>query len=194
MLRKSLISAFFGSLTDADQDLMLERLLATRKTKVLRPRVLKEVLVEMQGSSEAKLFDNLRETVENEEREEVIMSRFSAPRAKAEAKTPSVLKDLRPKISGCVLVYQVGTSTFQGYYPKKLGPEATKRPKAGSTYSAGRTVGDKWTSFQALTQVLNFLWNHHKKAGHAPQYNLRFDSAKGVCWLLHFVYVCFFGI
>ena len=92
-------------------------------------------------------------------------SRFSVPKAKAEASTPSVIKALKPDIPGAVLTYQVPTSTFQGYYPKAEVP-AAKRGKAGSSYSTGRTVGDKWSAVQALTQVVNFLWAHHKKAGY----------------------------
>lgn len=161
-----MISAFFPDLVEADKERMLDRLLSTRKSRVVRPRALRDVLVAM-DDHESRDFKDLKDFVEDQEREELVRSRFSAPRAKAEAKTPSVIKELRPKVVGSVLIYQVSTCTFQGYYPKGLGPGVSKKPKAGSSFSTGRTVGDKWTGLQALSQVVNFLWNHHKKAGHA---------------------------
>ena len=171
----SLILHFFADVSKDECEMLLQRLLETRTTRVVKPTNLAEVLEDLKGTSDGKDFKDLHERILDEEREKLVKSRFAVPRAQAEAQTPSPIKALRPKVEvakglpGVQLTYQVGTRSFQGYYPKNLTEEQLEKFQAGgkiqTRFSVSRTIGDKWTAETALPQVVNWLWSHHRKAG-----------------------------
>ena len=161
----SLIKHFFPN-----KENMLDRLLQTDttvKSRLIRPSALKDVLAELEGTSDGKHFSEMKEMLDQEDRETFILTRFAAPRAAAEASTPWYIKNLRPPMAKCYLTFQVATKSFQGYYPKDLDESQRKNPKVKTHWSASRTFGEKWTTEQALTQVVKFVWNKQKKGGHA---------------------------
>ncbi|CAL1153918.1 unnamed protein product [Cladocopium goreaui] len=167
--RMSLIKHSFPDMDEVRQAEVLDRLLqsdATIKSKLIRPDSLKDVLVEMDGTTDGKLFTDMKDMLDQEDRETFILTRFAAPRAAAEAATPWYIKNLRPPMTKCYLTWQVATKSFQGYYPKTLDESQRKNPKVKTHWSTSRTFGEKWTTEQALTQVVRFLWRKHKKGGH----------------------------
>ena len=171
----ALISHFFPDMEDAEKLALLEKPLASRKTRVVKPRALADVLKDLKGSDDWKDFQRLHDQFMDEQRQALVLERFSVPRAQAEAQTPSVIKALRPKVElarglpGVQLTYQVGTQSFQGYYPRDLSEEDIKKFRSGgkvkTRFSTSRTIGDKWTADTALVQVVNWLWNQHRKMG-----------------------------
>ena len=72
----------------------------------------------------------------------------------------------------CYLTWQFATQSFQGYYPKTLDESQRKNPKVKTHWSTSRTCGEKWTTEQALTQVVRFLWGKRKKGGHPARHCL----------------------
>jgi hypothetical protein len=171
----SLIKHSFPDMDEVRQAEVLDRLLqsdATIKSKLIRPDSLKDVLVEMDGTTDGKLFTDMKDMLDQEDRETFILTRFAAPRAAAEAATPWYVKNLRPPMTKCYLTWQVATKSFQGYYPKTLDESQRKNPKVKTHWSTSRTFGEKWTTEQALTQVVRFLWGKHKKGGHAARHCL----------------------
>ena len=170
-----MIIHFFPDMTKDECESLLQRLLESRATRVVKPTNLADVLEDLKGTSDGKDFKELHERILDEEREKLVKTRFAVPRAQAEAQTPSPIKALRPEVvvakglPGVQLTYQVGTRSFQGYYPKMLTEEQIQKFLGGgkiqTRFSTSRTIGDKWTAETALVQVVNWLWTHHRKAG-----------------------------
>ena len=170
-----MIIHFFPDMGKDEHESILQRLLDSRATRVVKPTNLADVLEDLKGTSDGKDFKELHERILDEERERLVKTRFAVPRAQAEAQTPSPIKALRPSVvvakglPGVQLTYQVGTRSFQGYYPKQLTEEQISKFLGGgkiqARFSTSRTIGDKWTAETALVQVVNWLWTHHRKAG-----------------------------
>ena len=122
---------------------MLDRLLQTDttvKSRLIRPSALKDVLAELEGTSDGKQFSEMKEMLDQEDRETFILTRFAAPRAAAEASTPWYIKNLRPPMAKCYLTFQVATKSFQGYYPKDLDESQRKNPKVKTHWSTSRNI------------------------------------------------------
>ena len=137
------------------------RLLNTAaRRKVVETAALQEVLTELRGSDDAKMFEGLKEQLNNEKREELVLKRLGGLRAGIEVRAPTPLKHLRPPIQGARLVYQLS-----GYYPSALTPEQQQNPRIKKSFSTSRSFGPDRTQEQALLMVVSFLWAKHKQAG-----------------------------
>ena len=156
---------------------MLQRLLETSNSKsVYKSKFLHDVLQELRTAEDAKEFNQLREEIEDEVRQQFVISRTGLSRQQAEHWTPVCLKNLRP--AGSVLCWQPAQFAFQGYYPKQSKGDAqevqakpkkkqSKRDRRGHFHSVSRSYAQKRTMLSALKEVVSFLWKHHGKAGKA---------------------------
>ena len=191
----SLIKAWYPDETDEKQWSWCQRLLETSGSrKVQQFAGMREAISELDKtdtSDDIKMFKTLAEAVDAQETEELIKSRVNQPRAMAENATPQCLKRLRP-LPSCVLVYQIKTQSFQGYYPRQLTDDQKKNPKTKKYFSTSRSFGSgKWTKNQALTLIVRFLWRHHKAQGGAPykqpaftsHFPIGFPTCFPQCWL-----------
>ena len=184
LLRHALIAEFFPHKDADERERMLKRLLDTSNSKsVYKTKCLHEVLQELRTAEDANEFSQLREEMEDEVRQQFIVTRTGLSRQQAEHWTPICLKKLRPP--GSVLCWQPAQHAFQGYYPKAkdsaADEEAAEEPKAkakkkkksikkdrrGQFHSVSRSYLQKRTMFSALKEVVSFLWKKHAKAGRA---------------------------
>ena len=162
----SLIKCFYPDVGEAVQIEYLTRLLnTTAKRRVVETTGLQEVLAEMQGTDDAKDFKGLRELLEDEKREELVIQRLGGVRAGVEMKTPSPIKRLRPPTQGSLVVLQISQSAFQAYYPRQLTAEQKNNPRVKKSWSIWRSFGVDRTQAEALRAVLQFVWKKHKDAG-----------------------------
>ena len=158
--------AYFPEANEADQIEMTMRLLNTSGArKIIATKGLDDVLEEVRGTDDDKLFCKLRENLADEKREELILQRLGGERAGVETRTPAPLKSLQPPVAGSLLVYQVSASAFQGYYPRALTPEQQQSKRYKKTISTSRNFGVERTQLEALQMVVKFLWDAHRKAG-----------------------------
>ena len=73
----SLIKHSFPDMDEVRQAEVLDRLLqsdATIKSKLIRPDSLKDVLVEMDGTTDGKLFTDMKDMLDQEDRETFILT------------------------------------------------------------------------------------------------------------------------
>ena len=165
----SLVNHFFPDKDEAKRICMVHRLMETAKVKrVVKTNGLAEVLQEMRGTEDGKLYSDLHDELINQEREEIIMQRLGAAahRRKIEQGTPSPLKKLQPPKRGAILHLQLATSSFQGYYPRDLTPAQQRDKRTKKVFSTSRTFGPERTQETALLLVVKFLWKKHEEAGH----------------------------
>ena len=162
----SLLKSFFPELDEAAQAQLLTRLLDTMaRRRVVETKGLQEVLLELKGSEDGKMFDGLREQLEDEKREQLVMRRLGGTRAGVEMKTPGPIKALRPPVQGALVVFQISASAFQGYYPRTLTEEQRNNPRVKKTWSCSRTFGVDRSQEQALKMTVRFIWQKHKEVG-----------------------------
>ena len=160
---------FFAESSDADKEQKVKRLLETSSTRrVVQTATLMEVLNEVAGTDDGKEFQDLRDIMADEQREQMIRKRLFSSKGKAEHETPSPIKGLKPDYPGVVLTYQIPANAFIGYYPKDLTEEQRQNRRLTKNWSQHRTFGEKWTSFEALKQVVVFLWGCHAKLKRVP--------------------------
>ena len=140
----------------------MQRLLESDSKKILRTAGVKAALELMENDSDIEAFRDVKDSIENEDLEAAIKSRFPAGRQKASAYTPEAIKSLRPPAPGCTICWQFSESSFEGYYqiPDSM---RSKAKNAKKLWSRSRSYGGgKWTRSSALTQIVNFLWTQHK--------------------------------
>ena len=158
----SLIKAYFGDTPEPEQRAMLDRLMSSDKQKkIVQTTALMEVLQEM-SPDEVQEYSDLKEQLQDQAREEIIMKRLGAgTRAAVEFRTPAVLKKLKPPGAGAVLTFQVSENAFQGYYRKVLTETQLANPRVKKHWTTSASFGTKRTQFAALRLVVNFLWKQH---------------------------------
>ena len=107
---------FFPERAEGQQQEMVGRLLATSaKRTIVQTETLMEVLQEVAGTEDGAEFRDLRDQVEDQQRQAVIKKRLFASRSKVEHETPSPIKALRPDHPGVVLTYQIPADRFCAY-------------------------------------------------------------------------------
>ena len=120
-------------------------------------------------------------------REQVLISKVGLSKEQAENLTPTKLKELKPVLPEdaprkCYLCWMISTSTFRGYYPKPFEESAGAKPKkrarkkltqpekdtethVSRSRKHGKVHKSMRTKFQALWQVVSFLWQEHADRG-----------------------------
>lgn len=172
-VRMSLVRVWFSGEPAEQQWERARRFLETSSRNLVKVNGMREAIEELEkvektAGDDARMLKVSAEALDSEETEQLIKARVNQPRASAWTATPDCLKSLRPDIN-CMLVYQFRTSSFQAYYPRPLTEEALRNPKIKKFYSTSRSFGGgKWTKVQALTMVVRFLWQHHKKRKFVP--------------------------
>ena len=159
--------AWFPEEAEATQWQRCQRLLETASTRaVVRVKGMQEAVSQLAAAGEQE-FEQLNDFLDHEQMDEFIRSRFGA-KAKAPAVhfTPKALKDLRPPMDCCVISLQVAKHQFAGYYPRLLTKEQLERKrKPKKNFTTARGFAEVRTRFQALKEVVHFLWSCHKKRG-----------------------------
>lgn len=89
------------------------------KSRLIRPSALKDVLAELEGTSDGKQFSEMKDMLDQEDRETFILTHFAAPRAAAAAPTPWYIKNLRPPMAKVYLTFQVATKFFSRLLPER---------------------------------------------------------------------------
>ena len=160
------------------QRAVFERLMATSTTKsAWRSPYLHQMLLNMADDADVKEFDDLKNKVEDEMRQEIIVKRCGVSHQKASHFTPAAIKALRPEIVDCmrettplsaILTWQPAMNGFQAYYPRtKEAREKHNKPKQYLT--TGKKYGEEGsggvTQLQALTHCVKHLWACHEKLG-----------------------------
>lgn len=184
LLRHCLIETLFKDQPEADRLNMLNRLLSTGKPSRKSPvksNTLHHVVNLLQGDQDEKAFADLRDEVEDQWRQDFVISRVGLSKEKASALTPGTIKMLKPPLPNCYLVWQFSRCSFQGYYPimgaqvddekgeKPASKKQKKTPRRRKThYSTSMTYGEKRTQLSALSRCVQFLWKHHEKSGGEP--------------------------
>ena len=111
---------------EPEQCILLERFLDTGKRRdKLNAECLHSVLQLLQGESDSKQFDDLKCQVDDDWRQQCVISRCGHSKQAASATTPNIIKALKPPGAKIVLCWQVATSTFEAYYPKPAVPQDT---------------------------------------------------------------------
>ena len=186
--RFSLIQKFFSE-CDADRhDSLLTRLLGTapgggkRLFAAYSAPFLPGVLDRLKEEQDFKEFRDLHEEVQEQQRQEFVLSRVGGARAKAEHFTPTALRNLRPAHARVSLVWQLPMRAFQGYYPipaaaatkqttkqqaeaKQKQTKKRKTARVQTHWSRSRSYGEKRTKLAALTQIVRWLWKAHGQCG-----------------------------
>ena len=170
-----MIEKLFPGLPENEWNSMLQRLLSTRKAKggpgPGKTKVMHQVFKVLAGDEEENIFQDLRDEVETKWRHDFVIERMGHSKEAASALTPNPIKELRPPVAGCVLVWQVARYAFEAYWPLSAPPEAktakkskgAKRRKTHTSTSASYKV--KRTQLQALLHCVKFLWKHYAKEG-----------------------------
>ena len=159
----ALVRAWYDCEPEETQWKRCLRLLETTSKKVVRVRSMKDAVSQLAAEGEAE-FEQLHDLLEHEQAEAFIRSRFGKTKAAPEHYAPEALKGLRPPMEGCVLSLQVEKHCFAAYYPRLLTQEQLdSKRKYKRSWSTARSFLDKRARLQALTEVVNFLWDHHWK-------------------------------
>ena len=156
---------------------LLQRFLDTsmKKKDRLNAECLHSVLQLLQGEPDSRQFEDLKIQVDDDWRQQCVISRCGHSKQAAAAATPLVIKALKPPGPKIVLCWQTAVSCFEGYYPRPAAVTTTaadgkkKQRKVKTHFSTSRKYGDnvrgkQVTQFEALRHVVNFLWSHHKRA------------------------------
>ena len=181
MLRFTLIKTFFPEMTDdARKSLFVkwyqektERIGETA-TSAYTAKYLRDVLSSLNNEPDFKDFSDIKDHMDDVARQEFILSRVGHAKALAENFTPRAIKDLRPGIPGCVLVWQYSMGSFQGYYPivnPKVGKEGSKK-KPKTHYSRSRNYNVKRPKAVALVEIVRWLWKLHEQNGGETKSNI----------------------
>ena len=128
---------------------------------------MKDVLSSLEHEADFNQFSDMKAHVDDLVRRDYILSRVGHSKAVAENFTPKAIKNLRPDVAGCVLVWQYSVGSFQGYYPiSEIKPvkEGSKR-KPRTHYSRSRSYNQKRTKVVALLEIVKWLWTLHKENG-----------------------------
>lgn len=140
------------------------------------------VLDRLKEEQDFKEFRDLHEEVQEQQRQEFVLSRVGGARAKAEHFTPTALRNLRPAHARVSLVWQLPMRAFQGYYPipaaaatkqttkqqaeaKQKQTKKRKTARVQTHWSRSRSYGEKRTKLAALTQIVRWLWKAHGQCG-----------------------------
>ena len=123
------------------------------------------VLQELQNEKDASSFKALKEQVDEQTRTEIVLRRCGHSKEQATQKTPVLIKRLKPPVDKVILCWQANLDAFEGYYPRPGASEDKKRGKrVKQRWSASRSYGPGLRSqLDALWQIVQFLWWHHKK-------------------------------
>ena len=162
----SLIQAYFPDAMEDKHAEMLARLLATgRGKKIMATTALREVLQCADLEDADDDLRDLRDKLQDQDREDLILQRMKHAKAAASFATPNVLKNLRPPAPGCTLTFQYSESSFQGYYRRNLTEAQLKNKRVKRLWSTASNFGVKRTQLAALRMVVNFLWAKHGQSG-----------------------------
>jgi hypothetical protein len=157
----ALINHCFPGWTDEDKVNLLIALMAQHKVSECGPKdLILAAIKQLDPDEQNTSFKSVKEKLEQEEiTDDLKKTRKTAGEKKAaELSTPQLIKNLRP--TGVLRVYLVldkGLCAFEGYYPRG-------KPKASTSASWGTSR----TQLEALTMVVGWLWEQHKKAGQVP--------------------------
>ena len=161
----SLFQAFFPEEPEPKLRQMLERLMATSGAKkIVRTAALAEVL-QSADLDDAEDFADFKEKLQDEQRSDLIYRRLGGVKAAKAFETPRVIKNLKPDVSGCYLNFQFTSSSFHGYYKKKLNAAAQANKRVKKFYTTTAHFGANRTQEAALRMVVGFLWRKHQAAG-----------------------------
>ena len=173
-----LLKHYFPDLQEEKHVEMANRLLRNSGRKPILDSELKSLLPCLRSLAEepdGKAFADLELEVQDEQRQKLIIQRFGLSRAAAENMTPASIKQLKPNVKGCSIVWQATEFTFYGAYPKPQKQEQeTAKSKKKNTQKVAKVkehgtrrsyAGGKWTQAQALLKVVSRLWAIHKMYG-----------------------------
>ncbi|CAE7487391.1 HMCN1 [Symbiodinium sp. CCMP2592] len=134
------------------------------------PASLGSALKLLQTEDDSRCFKQLQKEHETQVLRNLVLERFGQTRARATATTPDLIKNLRPDVPGCWLVWQQSKGTYEGYYPRAAGPPAKnkKGKKVQTHHTIARTFArtylrGKYSPLEALVLVVNGLWKMHGK-------------------------------
>ena len=168
----ALLKHYFPDLEEEKHVGMANRLLAgSGQASPAEMKPLLQALRLLAEEPDGKAFADLELEVQDAHRQELIIKRFGLSRAAAENMTPTAIKQLRPPVKGCAIVWQATESTFSGSYPKPSQPtKETKKPRQKplkvKEHSTRRSYATgKWTQSKALLKVVTRLWQIHKAYG-----------------------------
>ena len=108
---------------DKEREDRLQSLLGPVKKRGYGPACLGGALKLLEAEDDARCFKDLSKEHEEERLTKLVFERVGETRSRASATTPDVIKNLRPPIDKCWIVWQQSKSCFQGYYPREEGPE-----------------------------------------------------------------------
>ena len=162
----------------AKQQTVFERLMATTTAKTAwRSPYLHQALLNMADDPECDDFKDLKNKIEDEMRQDIIVKRCGVSHQKALHFTPAAIKALRPEINeemrlttplSCILTWQPAMNSFQAYYPRTTESRA-KHNKAKQYLTTAKKYGEDGsggaTQLQALTHCVKHLWTCHAKLG-----------------------------
>ena len=172
------------------QQAVFDRLLSTSDSKQQwRATYLHQTLLNMADDPDYDDFKGLKNKVEDEIRQEIVVGRCGMSHQKASHFTPAGIKNLRPEISpemreetplGCVLTWQPAMNCFQSYYPRTNAARAKhnkdkKYLTTSKTYTLGDGVEDAENvtasigQLQALHHCVKHLWSCHATLGYQKQ-------------------------
>ncbi len=122
-----------------------------------------DLLASLDRENDSKDFEDLKLHVDDLSRRQFILSRVGREKSLAENFTPKCIKALRPPRPGVVLVWQIESGAFQGYFPipdRQAGKESNQKSK--THFSRSRSYNVKRTKLQALKEIVNWLWKLHE--------------------------------
>ena len=114
---------------------------------------------------DAQEYQDLKEKLQDQDREELILKRVGGAKAAATFATPNVIKNLRPRTDGCTLNFQLSANAFQAYYRRPLTPAQLANPRVKKNWSMQASFGTKRSQHAALRQAVAFLWKKHRDVG-----------------------------
>lgn len=175
-LRFALIQAVLTDMPIGEQEKLLQKHFPDRAKEWDKPYMY-DVLSKLSGENDGKEYEDLKLRVDEKLREEFIYSRVGASRTKAAFWTPKAVKALKPE--GSVLVWQIATRCYQGYYQipesvrqktaaekAKAAAKSKQKRRIQTHWSRSRSYGEKRTQLKALVWIVNWLWQTHKQQGH----------------------------
>ena len=151
------------------------------------------VLSKLEHEEDGNEFVRLKESIDEEQRTQFILSRVGHARAKAARFTPRHIKNLKPPTHGAVLTWQPTCFSFQAYFPipEKERKEAAEKAKAAAKKRATRKVQTYWsrsrsykekrTKLEALTWVVKWLWKKHKESGGETSIQIQYAVCVLIC-------------
>jgi hypothetical protein len=156
----ALVKAFMPGMSPQEQTQLVVDILGSEDAPERCPdKLTKKALDQLDPEEQQGNFKSLREGLQDKEIKEYVakaVQRTAADKKVASNTTPDSIKGLRPPEAPtrCMLVWDVGLGSFEGYYP--LG-----KPRASTSSKWGGST----SQLAALHHCVNYVWKQHADKG-----------------------------